>query len=335
MLKKLPMSNPIIQTYPKHAHITSILAKHENFNEWLFTNHVQLFCARYTGETEYDSYLDTYEPLHRVYYPLLEMQSMNKDLYNANKINTVDFLVNCIDLGYYVYVSVDTSFIPIYSNIPHSIHDLLVFGYDTDRNEFHVADFFDNHYKHEVIGFDSLKPAIESKGVGDNDFKGIQMLKINSNPINPHYNFNITLLKMNLHDYLFEKDTSEKYSEFEGPYGDEDNRRWGLGVYSSLLDILNKDKVPKVTRRSIHALYEHKKLMKMRVKYLMENNYIKKDPDLLRSFEKVEQDALVIRNVFLKSKFAQGYIGKVITLLERLKISDKEAIEQLYNLISV
>ncbi|AJS57217.1 hypothetical protein [Paenibacillus sp. IHBB 10380] len=334
MINKLPMFNPTIQTYPKHAHITSILAKHNNFNEWLFNNHIQIFCLTYNGETNHDTYLDTYEPLHRVYYPLLEMQSMSKDLLKANNIDTCDFIVNCINSGYYIYLSVDTYYIPTYSSKEHSTHDLFLFGYDSDRKVFHAADFFNSHYTHEDIGFDSMKLAVESLGTGLNDFKDVQLLKINEKPINPLYSLDVEHLKNNLHDYLYEKDTSYRYKEFEGPFSKDDNRTWGLGVYNTLLKVLKEEIIPSVTLRSIHALYEHKKLMKMRVKFLIENNFIKSHSDLIDCFEKVEHDALIIRNVLLKSMHNNKHNDKVSILLEQLRISDRESIEKIIESIS-
>lgn len=332
MQKKLAMHKPAIQTYPKHANITSVLAKHNNFNEWLFNNHIQLFCATYKGETSHDTYLDTYEPLHRTFYPLLEMQSVNKVLFSKCNIDACDFLINCIDMGYYIYLSIDTFYIPLYkSGDNHSTHDIFVFGYDLDQKIFHVADFFQGHYSHNVTSFDSMQQAVSSSFTDDNEFKGIQMLKINT--LNPTYSFDISHLKINLHDYLFEKNTSYRYKELEAPLSDEDDRTWGLGIYNSLLKVFEEEVMPQATLRSFHALYEHKKLMSMRVKFLIDNNFIK-NKSIIKTFERVEHDALMIRNVILKSMFSKKINKeKMAVLIEKFKKLDSDSINELLYLI--
>lgn len=334
MQKRLDMFYPIIQSYPKHANITSILAKHNFFYEWLYSNHVQLFCATYQEYTNFDTYLDTYEPLNRIFYPLLEKHSINKLLITSTEVDICDFLINCIDLGYYIYLSVDTFYIPLYKSSEHKIHDIFIFGYDTDKRFFNVADFFQINYSHEVTSFQSIVQSIKSTYSDLNVFNEIQFLKINENPINPVYHFDIYRLKTLLNDYLSAYNTSKRYSELEGPLPDEDNRTWGVAVYNSLLEALNVETLPSVTLRSLHALYEHKKLMRMRVEFLIEKKIIESSIALLDDFILLENNSLIIRNVFLKNMYSKNInTQKHTELISNIKKIEEECLSSLINLL--
>lgn len=71
MKQILEMGEPLIKSYPFRANITSILNNHPHFYDWLFNNHVQLFCGIYPAVTNFDTYLDTYEPLSRIHFTFM------------------------------------------------------------------------------------------------------------------------------------------------------------------------------------------------------------------------------------------------------------------------
>ncbi|KWX81154.1 hypothetical protein AMQ84_00745, partial [Paenibacillus riograndensis] len=140
MNKILDMYEPLIKTYPIHANITSILSTHKYFYEWLYNNHIQLFCTTYNSNGSQDTYLDTYKPLTRVFNPFFETQFIKKDIIFKSKIDICEFIINSIDLGYYIFLSIDVFFISLYKKSEHSGHDIFVFGYDKNKKIFHVAD---------------------------------------------------------------------------------------------------------------------------------------------------------------------------------------------------
>ncbi|MGG4094502.1 hypothetical protein [Paenibacillus lautus] len=332
MIKKLVMNEPVLKTYPKHSNVTSILANHVNFEEWLYSNHIQLFCAIYENSTKYDTYLDIYEPLHRVYYPLLECKSIKKEIISACSIDPSAFAISNIDEGYYVYACVDIFYIPEYQSNKHKNHDIFVFGYDDDEQTFFVADFFKGHYSCQTISFDCFSAAVNSTFRDENQFKDIQMLKTLDNPVHSVYCFDIDNVLIQLKDYLGEYNSSLRYREFEAPLPDTDNRTWGLGVYDSLISSISQEKVPKVTRRSLHALYEHKKLMVGRVKYLLDNEYIT-EKKVLEKHKIIETKSLILRNIFMKSMARSFDKNPIVSKLKELQNMDNEALAELVYLL--
>ncbi|WP_308638632.1 hypothetical protein [Paenibacillus silvisoli] len=100
MTNQLELSEPAFKTYPKHANISAMMGNSINYKNWLYTNHIQLFCASYTDKNSVQTYLDTYEPLHRLHYPYIEKKSVNKDFFASLKIGAIDFVRYCIDRGY-------------------------------------------------------------------------------------------------------------------------------------------------------------------------------------------------------------------------------------------
>lgn len=323
MIKQLDLWEPAVTTYPKHANISSILGKAKNFNNWLYTNHIQLFCAEYIDKMVVHTYLDTYEPLYRVYYPFLEKKCVSKDFFKRLNINIIDFVQYCIDNDYYIYACIDTFHIPLYKRYTHENHDIFLYGYDLEKNEFMVADFFDLHYSKERISFSSFVNALNSSFTDENTFKDVQMLKIDLNQDSKEESLDIDFIKSMLDDYIKCCNSSYKYKEFEKILPDEDNRTWGLNVYNSLTKALSYDNIPTTTLRSLHALYEHKKLMVSRIEYI-NNNYVSINRELLEEVKKIERHSLVTRNSLIKFSRTNSLDLKQKIINNLIFIKDRE-----------
>lgn len=232
MKQILEMGEPLIKSYPFRANITSILNNHPHFYDWLFNNHVQLFCGIYPAVTNFDTYLDTYEPLSRIHYPLVEVQFIKKDIFNSIEMDVCDFIINSINLGYYVYLGVDTFYLPLYRSSNHIGHDIFVYGYDSKHEHFYVADFFNGTYSREVVEYKSFKKAVESEYSDTNEFKGVQLLKRIDEGHQSKYQLNLDYVVTQLEDYINEFNTSMRYAALEVPLLDPEgrtsgNRTWG------------------------------------------------------------------------------------------------------------
>mgnify|MGYP000518817397 CR=1 FL=1 len=333
MIKKLFVSEPVIKCFPKHANITSILSKHEYFYDWLFSNHIQLFCKLFK---ETDTYLDFYEPLHRLHYPLISRQSIDKKVIFGKKDNIISFLINCLELEYYIYLSVDTFYIPLYNSNIHRGHDIFVYGFDKNKKIFYVADFFGINYGYDIVDFQMFQQGVYSQYSDNNNLKGIQLLKVNQVGINSTYSLNITQIKSHLLDYINGINTSLKYSNleepnlFNGSVCKPDNRidnYWGIGVYRNLHIAISQDHIPRTLIRSLHLLYEHKMLMTLRVNYL--KNHDKSLSISINTFIELEKKCLILRNMVTKSMLKKRGDEKCLVLLNEIAHSDELLIQKL------
>lgn len=58
------------------------------------------------------------------------------------KLNVTDFFIESINNGNYIYVLIDKQHIKAYRTEESAPHDLFIYGYDRDNQEFNIADFF-------------------------------------------------------------------------------------------------------------------------------------------------------------------------------------------------
>lgn len=292
MKKILPRSAPIFTSYPRHANLVSILSHHKSFKKWLFMNHIQ-FHSEYNREAFYTGF---YEPVPRMLYQLVDTQKIRKDVIEKNGIDVVTFLKNAIEENYYIYMCVDTFYISEYPlcNRSHFTHDMFVFGYDDSQSCFHIADFLhEGRYYDTQIPYEQLKVAFHSEYDFTNDFNGIQLLKVKEEE---DYPFDIDWIIRMLEDYASGFDTSRRFLTLGDPYVE---RVYGFGVYEEVIKFMHKTTNHYSVIRALHVMSDHKKLMKLRVEYLLEHRYMT-NADLLAESHEIEKSALVIRNSFIK-----------------------------------
>jgi hypothetical protein len=328
----LPRTTPVFTSYPRHANLVSMLSEHKSFHHWLFMNHIQ-FHSEYNKEAFYVGF---YEPIPRVIYPLADTQKIRKDVIEKNGIDVVTFLKNAIDDDYYIYMCVDTFYIseyPLY-NKSHFTHDMFVFGYDDSKSCFHIADFlFEGRYYDTEIPYEQLKVAFHSEYDFTNDFNGIQLLKAKEDV---DYPFDINWIIMMLEDYANGFDTSKRFQSLGDPYVE---RVYGFGIYEEIIGFMRKTTNHYSVIRALHVLSDHKKLMRMRIEYLMEHQYLG-DPELLEESRQIEKMAVVIRNSFIRysvhpiAEKLQQIIEQIRQLQQREKPFIHQLIESLKNNLS-
>lgn len=103
--KILTMTPPFITSYPNHANILSVISHDDETIPWLLNSYIQLEAPKMlTNGLRMDYYTSVlWKTCPWVYY-----QRMSRELILRKWDSIVDFIVDCIDLGYYVYFLIDT-----------------------------------------------------------------------------------------------------------------------------------------------------------------------------------------------------------------------------------
>ena len=331
MMKQLQMSMPTVSSYPFHANMTSILPQHPSFENWLFTNYVQLRIDTYMDLDNPSNnevyYLDFYQPLMREYHPLLNIHSIRKDTIKKNNINIIELFIESINLGNYIYVLIDKKYISAYKSSESSPHDLFIYGYDLKRNTFQIADFFPNSlpmYSFSEASFEELAAAVNINNDYDNDpwdnVFGVQFIGINQWKV---YDFNIEYLIQSLKDYINSTKTAVQYELIVGKplerpelHGSK-NSIFGMNVYNKLCE---QAEFRYMYLRAIHVLYEHKKIMISRIQYMGKIGLIDEEKHIL-SFIEIQQRAESIRNIVIKymSLNDNSKIIKLVSMIKELE----------------
>jgi hypothetical protein len=322
--KILPMSDPSVIGYLHHAYTLSITGNIKGFEDWFYSNYIQLYDDYLTGG------LNFYEhDFTRIPQPLLSSHSMCIDAFARGKYDVVEFAIHCLELGYYFYTFVDERFIPgkpAYKAKQRFPHEMLIFGYDSDSKQFEGVGFSSNfQYEKCKISFENLTNGFNNLEVTERFMNNIHLLQPKHDV---EYPFNLKLVRELLEDYCNSNNTSERFSMIRQPF----HSAFGLAIYDFLIEyfeLVIKRKV-QLKVNSLHILWEHKKCMVNRVLYMQSKHNLLKGFDIapLKEIERLAyktRDELI---VFSLSNNAKCF-DNIIKYLGQLKEKEQVALGHL------
>ncbi len=331
--KLLPVSYPMITSWQWHATLFSILGEEEMAKEWIFSNYIQLRCYNieeiFTGD---DILLVDMMPgsssLKECPYLLFSM--MTKEQVESYCGDIINFIIKTIDLDGYVYGVFDEAKILCDSGADYKFpHELFIFGYDKEKQEFNVGDFtFGEHYSYSTVSFEDVRRGYEIITASEDhmfkdDYKGHRGLYvIQKNMAKQYYSLDVTYIKDTICEYLEAKDTKNHFRMMRNRF---DDTVFGVDVYDAVLKQTAKQlsaEEPDFDIRPLHVLYDHKVMMNERIKYLMSKGYMEYDSEILASYMDVMNTMLTARNLMIKTSIT----GNVdcIDKFEKYLMSAKE-----------
>lgn len=300
----LPVSYPIITTYTHHAHLFSILSNYEQALPWIYCNYIQLYINK---DYYQNGWGDFYFAFPHDVRPAescrsIRTQKIDRDLINLKWDQITDFIRDCIDRDNYVHLMVNRFFIPHYRQYQkeNRKHDILVYGYDAAAEMVYVADFFKaNKYSFEKVSFSDFNQAYSTCSLTCNSDYSKNTTFIYKFIAEADHNCDIGKIKNDLELYL-----TKNVDQHLGIY-EKETTAVGIEVYDVLKNYV-RQKMAKNERvydiRAFYMLYDHKKLMGLRLKYLEEQGYLAKggDDDLISEFSELEMQTLLIVNLLIK-----------------------------------
>lgn len=273
--KKLCINeNPPIRTNQYNAYAESILYFHKDYYNWLANNYIELLAVKgeYGLEIEYLSG-NIFGSI-----PMLEFEVIDKSGLISSERDVHSYLKERIDSNRYIYTHLDEYYVP--NRIDYGkkkfIHDVLIYGYDLVRKTYYLIGYNDKrNYAVSEISFNKLYIAI----CNNNNC----LININLNDTD--YVFNKKrFLEMLIHYYdetnCFDHlnlylDMKTFHNEFYNTRLDN-SLYYGIGIYNCYDEFIEAcvSKKSQLIDKYFYLLYEHKKSMLFKVKYLEDNNYI-------------------------------------------------------------
>lgn len=293
MKKILPMKYPEITSYSIQSNVLSIIANYEETLPWYHSHFVQLCCDKQSlmiGFTDWAHNDTIFVPRQHVDNSLIK---------NKWESNICEFLINSINLDFYNYFYIDEYYIPD-SNAYQSykfVHNVFVYGYDIEEEIFFIAGSLkDGKYMFTRCTFTELENAYKSVSQIEDLLGGVTMYKYKKISVD----FDLNFVANSIIEYLYSKN-SFQYDKRLHIYKDE--FIYGISVYQHLDDYLSRllhgeDK--KIDKRPFHALWDHKKCMLSRIKYMGTNNFLKNADSLFVKYQIIERETLYHRNAILK-----------------------------------
>ena len=270
--------------------------------------------------------------------PFLNIQRISKRWLKESDFDIIEFIVDSLSKGYYVYLLVKQSEIGAYDYssdedrfLDKSVHDIMIYGYNKVQEEFYIADNF-KHGKYSYnckCSFLEMRRAIEGVDLVFEPrlgFKGnIELLEYYNKELR---RFNIHRVYDSLCDYLEARPTAMWNTlEFRNKYGEE---QWyfGMNCYEYMIYRIEQLSLPNTHIQDFHLMWEHKKHLKRVIDYLINNNYIYYNL-ILEGINDIVRDALISRNLVVKYCLTndKNVQSDIINKYYAIKTNEKKVLE--------
>ncbi len=302
--RKLPLADPPVIGYLHHAYILSILASDDRYLPWFRSNYIQLRFNRDLGDWKHTDYFNFYnydfvvDPI-----PGLETNRIPRDLLTVTVPDALQFLIESLDLGCYLYLFTDQYYNPEhpYYRQAHFVHDMFLYGYDREAELFYSRGFDrQNSFRDYTISFADLASSYRFAEPEYPWQKYVYMLRRRDD--DQPYPFNAALAADLLEEYLESVDSSYRLA-MSRP---SPNFVYGMETYGSLQAMLNRMwEEEHADIRPFHVLWEHKKCMLDRIAYMEERGDLPKEDGLSAAYAKIEESAQSMRYQMMKYGFTR------------------------------
>lgn len=353
--KILSLPDPIVGSWPEHNYLLSMLQSEETGYDWIMNMYVQTYGSRYTVEGSFDETRLTFYPYGNQNFktgvydvcPMIFEFRIPREII-LNKYSTfLEFVMESIDSGRYMSVMLERTALSgvyidelapeerlKYEYYPHAIN---IYGYDLERKVIHCVDHFEHGiYSKKEIPIEYFEHAFYITGLPDGVGYYESQVRLYSVESNYKHKFNKDILIQLLEEYCNPiKKIDYLYIYVTTPYEKTNNEvKFGVEAYELLIGYLERyieDCEDTLDLRSISYLHDHKKLMRLRVEYLMEHKYIEDDIQLLDRFKELEMRTIQLSKLGIKARMSkkERHIRRIIEVIEEIKQEDRLLINEL------
>lgn len=304
---------PAIVSKNIHAIRLSIIQKCDEFGiNYVYNNYIQLFFKiERKGHATFDYVFPKYKDLST-----FRTCSVDKPTFTINSINIKDFIIRGLLCKKYIITSVDEYYIPnrpAYNKFNFG-HDVLLYGYDSQNNIFHIIGYTDSgYYQPSTINCDEFVIAyLNSYGN-----KSIELVETVSYY---HHRIEIELITASLEDYITSGNKSRLFDKSKWL---DDNETYGINTIEKIKSYLDDVADNKINsdKRIMYTLMEHKKIMLERYKYLVKNHFIIDNEEIENELIKIYKQSQIALNLFLKYIISYNVflLSKIQKILDDLK----------------
>lgn len=254
MRKELSLGKAILRCYQKGRFMTMMLSQNESTLPWIYYNNMQICCHKLNekGQTFVLDICNSVAPFVTKEWdacPYIRDNSYSIERIREKYSSISQYIVECIVHNEYVHCCLNVSYITWYDKKrypPNSMHDIFIFGYDDEKEEFMGYDYFSDDYERKSIPFCEMENAIlhivECEGTGDYA-NGIHSFLLQE----PYVFFlfsaddlNINHILQKMYEILYIQYSEVNNMVSKSKEGTEINI-FGLAVYDELCDYLSSN----------------------------------------------------------------------------------------------
>lgn len=355
---KLAYQKPLIAVYQYYAFPLAVIALYDDCLPWFYSSYINVRCNK-ISEGSKDFWMDFYDGNIMGGIPCLDYFIEDKTFLTKDLTAFIRYIILAIDNEKYVYTYVDVYYVPNTKayNTHHFIHDILILGYSEEGFIVVHYDLNGNLSEFEISSIDLFNAVIHS--IDKRDYIGNIITSFKRNQV--VCEFDLSRIMKELQEYLYPKDltyqvdiyfsndNNMQYSGFEthprlkgaieawkiqnqGPLSS------GIGVYKEVINFYSALLANKVSydMRPLHLLWEHKKIMLLRIGYLnrlfFDNKSLK---EILIEYTEIEKTFLILRNKLIKFNVSNNLNILIDINLKIESIAEKEhkILTYLYNVL--
>lgn len=331
MIKELQVCDPEIKALQYHAYPLSVIGSHKHFNPWFYSQYIQLYCNDNSSDDFFlDFFTYTYYAASNV---LMDVYKVPREFMSNKNLTIIDFIEESLKSDYYITFHLDEYYLTdrsAYGEV-HNCHDILISGFN-NKNKMFMASGYDRNmnYVHNYVSYQEIELGFNNVQFidwqDDSKFRDVFLLKIkNEEKLVFDDVLNLNLLKIYLNDYLHGHNSSERGLLFDKPIK---GYKFGINTFTEFKKVLlaleesTTDIFPII--KAIHLIFEHKKIMKNRIKYLEDLLIMPPEFNLSKQYEEVEKKSLLIKNLILKYhlKKQKEILISIVDLLDQLSTEE-------------
>lgn len=297
---------------PVTAFLFGILKRYNNKNidYWIISNFINTYIDITLIDPDIPDDPLVYEEFFRqsIWYdcPFIEQNKIDvgvvKHYWSGN---FVEFCKKLIDLDYYIYADINKSIIPNYNSTDNFVHNMLIYGYDAEKNTINIADYFRGRkFSFEECLEKELNDAFDGLDkIGDyKRFSNVNFIRYRDEH---NYNFSISEIKSKLIDYRDSVDLIKKYhhSLFAYEYRDSGKVYCGIKYYDALCEALILERPFSI--KPFQLLVMNKSIMCKRIS-ILQNEYFLTDKILEERANELLRKTIILRNLVFKLNYKYG-----------------------------
>lgn len=307
--KVLYTGEPSVKFNQIESSVLSIVDKEKDYEIWFNNNFIQLIVSE---NAHWGAFLFANNVVYDC--PWLNMAKLDHKMIVGD---IVSYLKGKLEHDVYIWMNIEIINIPIY-NLSVNYHDVFIYGYDDSKKIFYCADFFEGgHYQRNTITYESILKGYNNMRNYHETLGVVLIWKKKHTIYKNKYTNSVEIIRNGIRNYLLGIYPFGKHEYMER--SDLHSHKYGIEIYQVLINyceslINGSDKY--LDYRMFDMLYQHKKIMSVRVLYMIKKGYMH-DDILEEHIKKIEKKALIIRNLFIKYTIKIEH-NKLLQLIEKL-----------------
>ena len=296
---ELPLGEALAYGYQFYAFPLSILATVDGSSDWILANFVHLAYDPTEGTpVRFCFYVFDYSQS-----PWLETVKTDRFWVAASSLDIVKVCRASMEAGYYPYLNLNEFHVP--GRGAHGkhdqTHDMLLCGFDDAADTFTVYGYSNGRLGRVEIDRTRFRESYESLDRIPNTCHQVFFYRVARDV---SFRLDVADVRDAIGDYLAGSNASARFAMSKEPL----DRIYGMACYEPLqgyLDAYLSGQEP-YDARNFHVLWEHKRLMTMRISRLAEITENDRMSTLADEFLSIERDAMALRDGMMRHEFAQA-----------------------------